>query len=219
MRSSIVVGVLLFFAGCSQPVPNPPVPRPRALVAALPALPLVSRVTQPWPPRVEPPCERVDGGSHLLPEDVRAVIQSTYRSWEVARHCRRDLEREQSYGLMTPSVAVGDFDGDGRSDLAVLLRARSGWPRTIIVAFLDTERGLTTVLAGDGLEVISTIPKGTLDYSYDDNRMITFQNDAIETSCCECCGDALIYRRGRFFRVTTADSRGGAFDDSYGSRG
>lgn len=205
MRSSIVVGVLLFFAGCSQPVPNPPVPRPRALVAALPALPLVSRVTQPWPPRVEPPCERVDGGSHLLPEDVRAVIQSTYRSWEVARHCRRDLEREQSYGLMTPSVAVGDFDGDGRSDLAVLLRARSGWPGAVIVVFLDSERGSTPIVAGGGLDVIATIAKGSRDYSYDDNRMITFRNDTIVARCRECSAHALIYRRGRFFRVTVSD--------------
>lgn len=34
---------------------------------------------------------------------------------------------------------------------------------------------------------------------------ITFVNDTIETGCCECCAHALIFRAGRFFRVTTAD--------------
>ena len=106
---------------------------------------------------------------------------------------------------LSPSVARGDFDGDGRFDLAVLLRARSGWLGTIIVVFLDIERGSHPIVAGDGLETIATVRKGVRGHSYDDGRTFTYLADSIVTGCCECCAHALIYRRGRFFRVTVGD--------------
>jgi hypothetical protein len=205
MRPPIVVGVLLSLAGCSQPAPNPELPAP----------PSQTRPQLPAPPQevgavsavAVRSCERnIDGGTDAIPEATRAVLEFRYRSWEVAQHCPDDVTQYlKLYGRRTPSVTVGDFDGDGRTDHAVLLRSRADSARTIIVALMQTDRGVEPLLAGGGLETISTAAKGSRDYSYEDNRMITLRNDPIVTSCCECCAHALIYRRGRFFRVSVAD--------------
>jgi hypothetical protein len=205
MRSPIVVSVLLSLAGCSQPAPNPELPAP----------PAQTRPLSPAPPQevgalsvvAVRSCERnIDGGTDAIPEVARAVLESRYRSWEVAQHCPDDVTQYLTlHGRRTPSVTVGDFDGDGRSDHAVLLQSRADSTRTIIVALMQTDRGVEPLLAGGGLETISTAAKGSRDYSYEDNRMITLRNDTIVTSCCECCAHALIYRRGRFFRVSVAD--------------
>jgi len=157
MYRPIVVGVLFTVAGCSQLPANPD----------LPARPPLPQPTMPAPPQevgavtavAVGSCERnVDGGMAALPDAARAALESRYPSWEVAPHCPDDVEQYLAlHGRRTPSVTAGDFDGDGRSDLAVLLRARSGWPGAVIVVFLDSERGSTPIVAGGGLDVIATI--------------------------------------------------------------
>ena len=153
------------------------------------------------------PCDRVDGGTHLLTDAMRAALASRYRSYQVRRQCLADLTENTDLDPKALSVTSGDYDDDGHKDVAVLLESKPGaqaGARVIIVAFLSS-RGGSPVYAGEGNGYVSSNAKGDLGHNWDLEQDFTFQRDAIFTGDFHCCGYSLIFVKGRFIRITTSD--------------
>ena len=151
------------------------------------------------------PCESVDGGSQALSARVRSVLAARYRSWEVRRQCAAEVTEVTDLDPKWASVASGDYDADGRIDYAILLQPKpthSG--KLIIVVFLSSV-GDEPVVAGEGNLYISTVTRGSRGHNHDTGQDFTYTNDAIFSGDFHCCGYSLIWREGKFIRVTTAD--------------
>ena len=151
------------------------------------------------------PCERVDGGSQLLSAIQRTTLKVRHPGFEVKRQCGADLRDIINVDARYASVAAGDFDADGRIDVAVLVESRTQG-RTLVVVFMSSVRG-GPVVAGDGDAYVTTISRGTLGHDFDTETDFTYTTDAIFTGDLHCCGASLIWRDGKFARNTTGPRR------------
>ena len=148
------------------------------------------------------PCERVDGGSQLLSVMQRATLASRHPGWSVRRQCVTQVMESTDLDPKFASVTAGDYDADGKIDVAVLLESKA--EQTRVVVFLSSA-GSVPVVAGDGSMYVGTISRGSRGHDYDTERDFTYLNDAIFTGDFHCCGASFIWREGRFVRVATDD--------------
>jgi hypothetical protein len=155
------------------------------------------------PSQATKPCERVDGGSQLLSTVQKATLASRFPGWNVRRQCVTEVMENTDLDPKMASVAAGDYDGDGRTDVAVLLESAAA-DRTMVVVFMS-RTGSLPVTAGDGSGYLGTISRGSRGHDYETERDFTYTSDAIFTGDFRCCGASFIWRDGKFVRVATDD--------------
>jgi hypothetical protein len=140
----------------------------------------------------------------------RAVCESATQS-SVSDYRRVPLEGEllriQTLFKYDPTTAFGDFDGDGRTDVALLLeRVDSKVTRAISVC-LSTRQGKPPVLI-ESLYVngeIHVTKKGTPYHDFETGKDSVYLSDGITVACCECCGATYMYKENQFTRVVDGD--------------
>ena len=147
------------------------------------------------------PCELVDGGSRVLTPEMKTVLASKYRSWQLKSQCAG--EPETDIDPRWASVASGDYDSDGKVDQAVLLESKPAG-RTIVLVFMSSVSG-GPVVAGDGSEHLSTITRGTRGHNFETEKDFTYEADALYTGDYHCCGYSFLWQKGKFIRITTGD--------------
>lgn len=105
------------------------------------------------------------------------------------------------------SVARGDYDGDGRTDIALLLQPKSGSGKYAIAVCLSTKPTGIPELIPDAYTTgeLSTTPRGQKYYDFNDGTEGKYELDGVGTSCCECCGATYIYRSGHFEEIVDSD--------------
>ena len=150
------------------------------------------------------PCERVDGGSQLLSVAQKATLASRHPGWQVRRQCVTEVADFADIDPKYASVTAGDYDADGRIDVAVLLESQAAG-RGKIVVFLSSVRGGPVVADDSGNLYITTTLRGSLGHDFDTERDFTHERDAIFAGDFHCCGFSLIWRDGKFVRIATAD--------------
>jgi hypothetical protein len=107
----------------------------------------------------------------------------------------------------TNSIARGDYDGDGVTDIALLLRPKSGSGKYAISACLTSKPTALPELIRDAYTTgdLTTTPRGQKYYDFDDGTEGEYELDGVGTSCCECCGATYIFRSGRFVEIVDSD--------------
>jgi len=114
-----------------------------------------------------------------------------------------------------PTITYGDFDGDGRKDVALLIQngdnPESGYPRRLdslnIAICLNTKGGVKLYLidkpyCGDG---ITRAPKGQLYYDYDTGKRGTHRLDGVSAYCFEKAGATYEFENGAFHQIVDSD--------------
>jgi hypothetical protein len=104
----------------------------------------------------------------------------------------------------SPVIISGDFDGDRRRDYAALIRRRES--RYYLVIFLRRNRGHKMhVIKDPSGEYLTLAKKGTRDYNYNEQKEITYANDAIQTGIFEKGGMSYVYKKGKFISFVSSD--------------
>ena len=139
-----------------------------------------------------------------LPTSVRVMLNGRFSGWkfsEVSPEVRQFF-KENMRGA-SPVVISGDFDGNGRRDYAVLIQRRA---RSYLVIFLRRTANykMYVVKDPDG-EYLSLARKGTQDYNYNEQKEITYANDAIVTSILEKGGSSYVFKNGRLRSFVSSD--------------
>lgn len=150
-----------------------------------------------------------------LPSSVRATLNRRFPSWkfaEVSTEVQQFFKSEMKNEV--PHLISGDFDGNGRRDYAVLIwhgtvrsaQAKLSWPRAFLVVFLQRGKGyrMHVIKEPDG-EYLSLVKKGTQDFNYDEQKEITYTNDAIVAGIFEKAGSSYVYVNGRFRSFVSSD--------------
>jgi hypothetical protein len=114
-----------------------------------------------------------------------------------------------------PTVTYGDFDGDGRRDVALLIqngdKPEPDYPRRLdslhIAVCLNTKAGVKLYLidkpyCGDG---ITCAPKGQPYYDYDTGKKGTYRLDGVSAYCFEQAGATYEFENGIFRQIVDSD--------------
>lgn len=155
---------------------------------------------------------RVNGQSTAIPARARAAMDQVRPGWQVAYVSKR-LSDKFVPGPMSPepNVLVGDFDGNGETDYAVLAQFRSGPEnRSQLFALLRRQGNFRAVEATDPYELdpnryLYPRAKGSELYDLNTNEKLVCQFDAIglHYDCCGC--RTFMFRDGRFHSIWTCD--------------
>jgi hypothetical protein len=105
------------------------------------------------------------------------------------------------------SKTTGDYDGDRKKDIALLLRPKSGEGKYAISVCLSSKPSgppeLIKKAYTDG--PLSTTPKGRGYHDFETNEDSRYELDGIGSYCCECCGATYIYRDDMFEEIIDSD--------------
>jgi hypothetical protein len=150
-----------------------------------------------------------------LPPPAYLILDRRFPGWkfaEVSREVQQYFERDLQGA--PPHLISGDFDGNRQPDYAALIwhgKARDGGgkaigPRSFLVIFLRTGKGYRVHVIKDPVgEYLCLARKGTKDYNYDEQKEITYVNDAILIGIFEKAGVSYVYENGRFRLFTSSD--------------
>jgi hypothetical protein len=151
--------------------------------------------------------------SNRLPESARMLLNRRLPGWkftEVSQEVRQFFETEMTG--QSPHLIGGDFDGNGKRDYAVLIshgQVRYGeqtWPRSLLVVFLRKAEGYRMyIIKEPNGEYLCLARKGEKDFNYDEQREITYANDAILTGIFEKGGSSYVFEKGRFRTFVSSD--------------
>ncbi|MHB9097095.1 MAG: hypothetical protein ACYC5X_04645 [Syntrophales bacterium] len=105
------------------------------------------------------------------------------------------------------SKTVGDYDGDGKEDIALLLRPISGHGDYAISVCLSSKPSGAPELIHKAYTYgpLVTTPKGREYYDFSTDAEGRYELDGIGSYCCECCGATYILRKGKFVEVIDSD--------------
>jgi hypothetical protein len=114
----------------------------------------------------------------------------------------RQFFRENMRGA-SPVVIGGDFDGNGRRDFAILVQRRA---RYYLIVFLRRTADYKMYVVKDpNGEYLSLARKGSRDYNYNEQKEITYANDAIVTGIFEKGGSSYVFKNGRLLSFVSSD--------------
>jgi hypothetical protein len=152
------------------------------------------------------------------PTSIKTSLTKRYPGWhfpvftdEVTQFFERDRR------AATPYLIKGDFDGDGKSDFAVLIvqgRLPDAYGvRSIkgerLIVFLKKAHGYRLIVLehwGSDPEVYITLArKGQKGYNLKTGRTFRYALDDIEFSYFAKAGHSYVYYKRRFRRITTGD--------------
>src|SRR5439155_24859871 len=114
-----------------------------------------------------------------------------------------------------PTRAEGDFDGDGRGDVAFLVQLRatpvSQNPDRIfatrVAVCLNRTSGVTLHVVEEPYcaDAILRAVKGERYFDFERERDGTFPSDGVRTICFEAAGATFLFERGGFRRIIDGD--------------
>ena len=154
-----------------------------------------------------------------LPTSIRAALDAEFPGWRLAETSAavQDFVERRSHGSR-PNVLVGDFDGNGQFDYALLIehgyfdrrgKAFSHVKQTIV--FLAGENSFRRIpldqpSPADPSVYLSLRTKGAEGFDLKANRKFTYPNDSIGYSYLEkAASGTYIYTNGAFRFVIEAD--------------
>ena len=153
---------------------------------------------------------------HRLPSTIRIKLDRRFPGWrfaQVSAEIRRAMKEYTSPDSQL-NLVRGDFDGDGRTDYALLIEHGNIFNgagvnigrNNHIVAFLKRGAGYRAYLVDSNAgNYLLLWRKGDKGFSYETQKNFVFAKDAIEAVIFEKAGTYYIYEKGKFRRVTTGD--------------
>lgn len=150
----------------------------------------------------------------MLLQPCEAQLKAKFKQWrfapvtpEVAKWAKDQHEN--------PTIASGDFDGNGRTDLALLIQDGpapepdySGRLDSLNIAVcLDLKTSVKLYLidnpyCGDG---ITRARKGHRYYDYEKQTYGTYSEDGVSAYCFEKAGATYVFEKGAFRQIVDSD--------------
>lgn len=149
-----------------------------------------------------------------LLDACKARITAKFKQWRLASATAAVAEFAKTRHE-NPAVTKGDFDGDGRQDLALLIQdgpaPESDLPGRLdslhLAVCLNQKTGIKLYLidkpyCGDG---ITRTPKGNSYYDFETNKTGTYRLDGVSAYCFEKAGATYEFADGQFQRIVDSD--------------
>lgn len=149
-----------------------------------------------------------------LPENCRTILDKNFRGWKLAK-VSGDIQkflRENNSKNNSGNFLVGDWNGDGKSDYAVLinhgyevLNDGTKLPGKVSVAFVSRGKNFKHFVLDTFGDYISLDKKGSTAYDHETKSPIKFGNDAVFVGIWEKAGTSYVWRKNKFINFLTSD--------------
>jgi hypothetical protein len=143
-----------------------------------------------------------------LPAECAKILDRRDNGWEFAEIRDEIMQWFQTSGQpYRPNLIMGDWDGDGRTDYAALIKTAGSRAETgsyVLAVFMKKARGYSLYRLEPN-DYLVLIKKGERDYDFATGRNFTYKNDAIFTGIFEKAGSSYVWRKGRFVAILTSD--------------
>lgn len=155
---------------------------------------------------------------HAIADDIlhacETKLTAKFKQWRFAP-VMQDVAEFAKAQHKDPTVTHGDFDGDGRRDIALLIQDGAnpnpdypGRDDSLHIAVcLNTRAGIRLYLidkpyCGDGITLSA---KGQTYYDYDTGREGTYRLDGVSAYCFEKAGATYEFENGTFRQIVDSD--------------
>ncbi|CAN5332507.1 hypothetical protein BH20ACI2_BH20ACI2_16890 [soil metagenome] len=153
-----------------------------------------------------------------IPSDIKTTLDKKFPGWKFAEvdEYVRSFLRERVSANARPEMIMGDFDGNGKADYAVLIKhgkaldesGKAIGENVYVVAFLKKRNGHKLYVLnadGDTPEYLTLGRRGEQSYDHHANKKFTYANDSIEGWIFEKAGWTYVYEKGKFRYIYTLD--------------
>jgi len=133
----------------------------------------------------------------------RSAIDSELKNWHVPA-VSKDVAAWALQEHFNPVVAVGDFDGNGETDQAVLVVTSDS---VKIAICLPKRHEVTLKLIEQPYcsDYVAMSPARSEHYNYGTDATEKIERDGISVGCFEKAGATYVYERGTFRRIVDSD--------------
>lgn len=133
----------------------------------------------------------------------RSAIDSVVTNWRVPA-ISNDVASWARQEHFNPIVAVGDFDGNGEVDEAVLVETSESVK--IAVCFSKQHKVTLKLIERPYCrDYLATSPARSEHYNYDTDATERIQHDSINVGCFERAGATYVYEHGTFRKIVDSD--------------
>ena len=143
-----------------------------------------------------------------LPKKCQKILNQKHPGWKIAEISPEILDwfqkSKQSY---QPNLIKGDWNGDGKTDYALLIQKakfRKNEPGVFLIAFVKNASSYSFHQL-EGYDYIMLMKKGEKDYDFETDKTFVYKNDAIFAGIFEKAGTSFVWRKGRFIAILTSD--------------
>lgn len=149
-----------------------------------------------------------------MPRAVKSLLNQTFPGWKFAETAFGVEESlKQARSNARPEIIKGDFDGNKKTDCALLikhgkLRGENGEivdDRTFIAVLLQGRRGYRIAVLKHAGDYLALGRKGEYGFDWHKNRKFQYQTDVIESGYYEKAAWSYVYRKGRFRYIYSLD--------------
>jgi hypothetical protein len=146
----------------------------------------------------------------LIPMDLRQALARFYPQYLLPQATDQDAEKVKRYSSGTGclGVATGDFDGDKRVDIALLLSGKERLRTRLVVALRGDDRWhlelIDTWVESITTQYIHHIAPGTYESGFE-ARKVTSPTDGFETGTIESTSHYFFRLKGRWTSLWMAD--------------
>jgi len=140
-----------------------------------------------------------------LSKDGQNILDTRFRSWKIAEIDSGIVEYfRQNRSFEKPNLIKGDWNGDGRTDYAVLLQNRKIAEKRITVVLMKNKSGYKTYVL-DANDCLMSVKKGKRDYDFEARKTFRYRTDAIFSYIWEKAGVSYVWNNGKFRMIATSD--------------
>lgn len=141
--------------------------------------------------------------SSHVPESCIAAINTHLPHWHHAE-VSAEVSSWSKQEKLNPVIAIGDFDGNGKIDQAILIEHKK--IRKIAIC-LSADKSTRLLILNNPYchDYVSMSRAGSKHYNFDTDKTETLKNDGVSVSCFQKAGATYLYENGAFRQIVDSD--------------
>jgi hypothetical protein len=148
----------------------------------------------------------LSGDEAGTPLTVRAELDRDYPNWRLHRVDPDALRFLRSNSPSdTPTIARGDFNGDGTEDVGLLIDHETGCLLIIAHRIGGSDQYSIVHFPADNADYILVSRKGKMGYDHNTGKGFTFPLDSVEVNWFEKAARAYVFKDGTYCVAQTSD--------------
>lgn len=143
-----------------------------------------------------------------LPAECARILDQKFKGWKMAKVNKEVADWLKKSKLpFAPNLIKGDFDGDAKTDFAVLIQQTvDSQPMNSTIVFMKSAKSYKIFsLKGSDGDYLVFEKKGNKAFDHEKNKGFVYKTDAVTVGIWEKAATSYIWKNGKFVGIVTSD--------------